>query len=1093
MRNLPRRILMRQLQRPGSRKVRFILLVCLFLVVSTAKSPAQTSHITFSEISIEEGLSQSIVSCLIQDSTGFMWFGTEDGLNRYDGYRISVLRHDPREANSLVYNEILSILEDRSGILWIGTFHGGLDRYDPVARQFTHYRNDPDDPNSISHNIVRSIYEDSAGMLWIGTDRGLNRLDPETGTFTRYLHDPNLPASLSNDTVLTIVEDGSRAIWIGTDGGGLERYDPQQDAFIHYRADHDDSKGLAHDTVRSLCEDRDGVLWVGTDRGLARLDEERSVLTRYVNDPDDPHSLSDDQIYAIYESRSGVLWIGTDGGGLNRFDRASGEFTRYINDPNDDTSITYNQIRAIYEDRAGVMWIGTYGGGVNKFDSKQKQFLLFKPIVNEPNSLSHDIIWAIYEDDAGYLWIGTHGGGLDRLDRRTKQYVHFRHDPADPSSLSHDIVRVICEDRSGLIWLGTHGGGVCSFDRSTEKFTTYRHDPLDPGSLSHDEIRSIYEDRSGIIWIGTNGGGLDRFDRESRSFEHFCNDTNNPHSLSNDFVRVIYEDSRGIFWIGTQGGGLNRFDREKETFTSYQTDTDDPNSISNDFIFSIHEDKSGALWLGTWGGGLNRFAVEHGTFTCYTTEDGLASDAIYGILEDDRGHLWMSTNNGLSRYDPHAQTFRNYSEEDGLQSNEFNGGSFYQSKSGEMFFGGIHGFNAFYAENLKDNPYIPQIVIISFLKLNKEVELDKPISDVEELTLSHRDFTFSFEFAALDYTVPRKNQYAYKMVGLHDDWITTGSDKRSATFTTLAPGRYTFMVKGSNNDGVWNEKGTAIVITITPPFWKTWWFRTLAIAVAACLVLLLYRWRLKNVRMTAELKSAHDAQMSIMPQADPQIDDYDISGICIPTNEVGGDFYDVFWQDRARARLGVFVGDVSGKAMQAAMIAVMSSGMVYSRADGTTSPGKILTCLNGPLYKKTSDEMFTALCFASINISTKEFTYALAGISEPLLKSGENVGGIATAKLGLPLGAFGDSSYDEDTIRLKAGDVILLFTDGIIEAQNKAGEFYDEIRLERLVARLPTADLSASEIKDRILDDVNKFIGSAVQQDDITLVIIKAL
>lgn len=1070
-----------------------LLPVCLILLIVPGVPHARSNHIIFSEISIEEGLSQSIVSCLVQDSRGFMWFGTEDGLNRYDGYRVRVLRHDPYDANSLSYNEILSILEDRSGMLWIGTFHGGLNRYDPIAERFTHYRHDPADPNSLSHNIVRVICEDQDGRLWIGTDGGLNRLDPGTGQFVRYLHDPDDPASLSNDAILAIAEDRDGTLWIGTDGGGLERYDADRDAFVHDRADRGGTGGLVDETVRAICEDAAGELWIGTDRGLVRLDRQGNRLERYVNDPQDPHSLGNDQVYAIYETRSGVLWVGTDGGGLNRLNRATGKFTRYVSDSNDDTSITYDQIRAIYEDRSGVIWIGTYGGGVNRFDTKQKAFLLYKPVPNDPNSLSHDIVWSICEDDDGYLWIGTHGGGLDRLDRRTGQYVHHRHDDADPGSLSHDIVRTVCEDRSGRLWVGTNGGGVCRYDRAAGTFTAYRHDPADPNSLSHDEVRSVYEDRSGVLWVGTNGGGLNRFDRATGRFERYRHDPTDPRSLSNDFVRVIYEDTRGLFWIGTQGGGLNRFDRGEGTFTSYRADPDDADSISNDFIFSIHEDAEGILWLGTWGGGLNRFDVEREKFRCYTTVDGLASNAIYGTLEDEVGRLWMSTNNGLSRFDPRTKTFRNYSVEDGLQSNEFNGGSFFQSTSGEMFFGGIHGFNAFHADSLQDNPYIPQIAIISFRKMNREVELGRPIFDVEELVLSHRDYIFSFEFAALDYTVPGKNRYAYRMVGLHDDWIMTDADQRSATFTSLDPGRYTFMVKGSNNDGVWNEEGASILITITPPFWRTWWFRAGVIAVAACLVLMLYRWRLKNVRMAAELKSAHDAQMSIMPQAELQLEGYDISGVCIPTHEVGGDFYDVFWQDRQKTRLGIFVGDVSGKAMEAAMIAVMSSGMVYSEADEANSPGDILTHLNGPLYKKTSEKMFTALCFASIDVASRELTYALAGISEPWLKSDGKVGGVASAKLGLPLGAFEDTTYVEDRIRLKAGDVVCLFSDGVVEAQNKAGEFYDEIRLERLIRRLPTDELSASDIKDRIVEDVNRFAGNAVQQDDITLVIIKAL
>jgi len=1064
------------------------------LILISTHAHAQADHILFSQLSIEEGLSQSIVSCIAQDRRGFMWFGTEDGLNRFDGYDMKVIRHEPDNPNSLSYNEILCLLEDKDGFLWIGTFNGGLNRYDPATREFRHFRHDPWDPTSLSHDIVRAVHQDRDGRIWVGTDGGLNLLNPATGAFTRLRHDPQDPASLSHDAVLTILEDGRGALWVGTDGGGLNRLDPSAVGFDHYDVTLDNGVCLGSQSVRALYEDKAGALWVGTDGGgLARISPDRTSHRCYQRDPADPSSLSHNSVYAVFEDQAGAVWVGTDGGGLDRLDQATGAFTAFVNDPNDRTSITYNQIRAIYEDRSGVIWVGTYGGGVNRFDGKRKAFKLFKPDPDDANSLSQDIIWSIHEDPDGVLWIGTHGGGLDRLDRATGRYTHYRHDPDNPNSLSHDVVRVVCQDRRGRLWLGTNGGGLCTLDPVTGGFQAYRHDPADPGSLSHDQVRSVYEDHTGQIWVGTNGGGLNRLDPATGRFTRFSHDPADSTSLSNDYVRVILEDSRGLFWLGTQGGGLNRLDRRTGRFTHFNHDARDTSSLGNDFIFSIHEDLDGVLWLGTWGGGLNRFDVLAEDFHHYTTADGLASNAIYGVLQDGTGQLWMSTNHGLSRFDPEKGDFKNYTVSDGLQSNEFNGGSYFASPSGELFFGGIYGFNSFFPQEIRDNPVVPPVEITAFLKMNREFRFNGPIDQLDRIELSHRDFLFSFEFTALDFSAPDKNQYAYKLEGLHTNWITTSAQKRSATFTTLAPGRYRFRVIGSNNDGVWNEEGASVEIIITPPFTRTWWFRTGAVLLLVAGTALLWRWRMNNVRLGSELRTAHDAQMGIMPQSAPDLANLDIAGACIPAYEVGGDFYDIFWQDREKTRLGVAVGDVSGKAMQAAMVAVMSSGMVYCGADKCRKPSALLRHLNRSLFAKTDPTMFTALSFLSIDVETREIVYAMAAMEPPILVADGRPVKLPGARLGLPLGAFEDSEYHDCRLHLEAGQVLVLYTDGVIEARNKAGDFYDDYRLLGLLERIPLARLTAEEIKTRIVDDARRFTGGTLLADDMTLVVIKAV
>jgi ligand-binding sensor domain-containing protein len=1096
---------------------RLIFYVCLLLTVALGFYPlnGQQERISFQRISLEEGLSQTIVEGILQDEMGFMWFTTRDGLNRYDGYDFKVLKNEPGNSNSLSHNELTTVFEDRDGILWIGTYNGGLNRYDPKTKKFTRFMHDPMDPASLSNNIVWRIYQDRSDILWIGTERGLNRLMPaedlESGAaFIHYKNTPHDPSSLSHNSVRAICEDQFGNLWLGTDNGldrmaWKEEDGKRQPVFIHHRNDPGDPMSLSHNIVRCLYKDRSGTLWIGTDMGLNKLiagaagegsGVSRSRFLRYLNDPEDPGSLSHNTVYALYEDRQGSFWIGTNGGGLNLFDREKETFTAYVNDRRDPSSLSYNEVWSIYEDRSGVLWVGTYGGGICKLDRARKAFVHYLPDPDDANSLNQEIVWCIYEDRDEVLWIGTHGGGLNRFDRSFNRFTHYLQDAENPGSISSNVVRLVLEDRLGTLWIGTQGGGLCRFDRESEIFTAFKNDPYDPGSLSSDTIRALYEDRSGTLWVGTRGGGLNKMvsgmkKSEPVVFQHYRNDPADPNSISSDFIRVIYEDTSGIMWIGTLGGGLNRFDPEKEVFTHYRAIPGDSSSLSNDYIFTIHGDSAGTLWLGTYGGGLVRFDPGKEVFKSFTEEQGLPNNVVYGILEDENGNLWLSTNRGLARFNKKTESFRNYNVMDGLQSNEFNGGSFFRSPKGEMFFGGINGFNAFYPRNITDNPHIPPVVITSFQKLNKKVTLEHPLWETKILNLSHRDYFFSFEFSALDYNAPEKNRYAYKMKGLDKDWIYTDAKKRFATYTTLPPGNYVFMVKGSNNDGVWNDRGARVRITIAPPFWKQLWFIGLMILAGLSVILLGYWRRLKTVRLRAELKAAHDAQMSIMPQLAPENGAFDISGISIPANEVGGDFFDYVWLDDKNTRLGVFVGDVSGKAMKAAMTAVMASGMINSEAREAHSVSEIMTRVNRPLYLKTDRQVFTAACFASLDLNKKELIFANAGLVEPLLKSNGSVTFVRSEGPPYPLGSVKDHVYSEQNVRMKTGDVLILLTDGVLESQNKSKEFYGDERLVEFLMNLDTTSLSAKMIKEKIIEDVKRFAGNALQFDDMTMVVVK--
>ncbi len=854
---------------------RRLLAACLTLLAApvAAELPSSPDRLParprFERLTNEDGLSQNTVFAIVQDRQGFIWLATKVGLNRYDGYGFKVYTHDPHDPGTLANGFVRVLHEDRSGMLWIGTYGGGLDRFDPVTETFTHYRHDPADPASLSHDDVRAICEDDSGALWIGTQGGgLNRFvgpryvgprfdgpaqpeGPGPGSFTRYRRDRQDPASLSHDDVRAIVEDHAGRLWVGTNGGGLNRVSPDRvdgdPAFRRFSRRPDDDASLIDNRVRVLFPDRTGRLWVGTNGGLARLDPATETFTPYRHDPANPGSLSNDQVRSIFEDSSGGLWIGTTGG-LNRFDPATESFFRHRTDPENLHSLSDDAVYSIVEDRAGGLWIGTYNRGVNRFDPTAETFALYRHDPADPTSLSSDAVVALHEDRAGRLWVGTYGGGLDRFDRGPPQrvspdraspdqggaqrsagpaagtFTHYRHDPGDPGSLAADRVNCILEDRDRRLWIGMYSDGLSRFDPATGSFTHYRHDPQDPQSLSRDYVRSLYEDRDRRLWVATQGGGLNRFDPATETFVHYRHDPEDPQSLSHDSVFAVHQDNGGILWVGTYGGGLNRLDLTAGTVTHYRYDPQDATSLSNDAVAVIHEDRNRRLWVGTYGGGLDRLDAATGTFTHYTAASGLVDNVVFGILEDRRGQLWFSTNRGLARLDPATDRWTSYDVRDGLQGIEFNPGAFHRSGSGEMFFGGDGGFNAFFPDRFADNTYVPPVVLTSFKVFEQEVRGPRSSSHLDEIALSYEDNFFSFEFAALNFQRPDRNRYRYRLEGLDEDWIDPGS-RRYARYTKVPPGEYVFRVRGSNNDGRWNEEGTSVRIVIAPPFWATWWFR----------------------------------------------------------------------------------------------------------------------------------------------------------------------------------------------------------------------------------------------------------------------------
>ncbi|MCU0252961.1 MAG: SpoIIE family protein phosphatase [Acidobacteria bacterium] len=1053
----------------------------------------------FERLSLEQGLSQSIVECILQDARGFMWFGTEDGLNRYDGYQFVVFRPSPVRAGGISTAHVTTLTQDRAGILWIGTFNGGLNRYDPRTGEFQAYRNRPGDPLSLGHDLVRAIREDRQGQLWIATGGGLSRFDPARGTFTNYAHDPAAPESLPASVVDSLLIDRQGIVWAGTRGGGLARLDPREGAFRSFRHDPARAESLAHDDVTALLEDRQGRLWVGTrGGGLDLLDRDSWAFRHFRHDPTRPASLGHDHVTALAQDRAGRIWIGTNGGGLQLYAPETEDFMRYQTDPAEPGSLSRNEVRAILEDAGGMLWVGTYGGGLNRADPGRKPFRTYRARPGDPDSVGNEIVWTFLEAADGSVWVGSHGGGLERLDPATGRWTHFRSRPRDPQSLSDDRVRVICPSRTGHHWIGTDGGGLDRFDPRGGTFVAYRHDPADPGSLAHDQIRALLEDRDGTLWVGTFGGGLDRLDPGARTFVHYRHDEANPQSLGNDVVRALLQDRQGRIWVATHGGGLNLLDRERGTFRRFLPVAERP-SLSSPFIFSLYEDSRGTFWVGTWGGGLNRFDPQDGSAEVLTTADGLPSNNIYGILEDDAGRLWMSTNAGLSRFDPERRSFHNYSESDGLQSNEFNGNAFHRGPSGRMYFGGIKGFTTFLPGAILDNPHPPPVVITRFLKLNREAGTPLAIPETRQVEVGPADYFIAFEFAALDFAAPARNRYAYRMLGLDPDWITVSADRRFATYTNLQPGSYTLQVRASNNDGVWNDEGAALAVVVQPPYYATWWFRVLMAGLASGAVLLGTRaWLARHEErarlrlLESELDVAAHIQCSLLPSEFPPFPgrtDVDVFAQMVPARHVGGDFYDFYLV--GPDRLAFAVGDVSGKGVPAALQMSLCRVLVKGAAIAGRPVGQVAAVVNGTLVGELPANGFITAFLGILELSSGRLEYVLAGHNPPAVIGTDGRVRFLDAPACMFLGKFPEAHYETGTAQLAPGETLVLYTDGITEALDANGKCFDEEpgRLGRLLAA--TAGMSLAEAAAALMRSVEAHSAGVPQSDDRTLMLIR--
>jgi signal transduction histidine kinase/ligand-binding sensor domain-containing protein len=797
---------------------------------------AQISNLKFNNIGLEQGLSQSTAYSIVQDAQGFMWFATQDGLDRYDGYSVTIYKHKLNDENSIIDNTVSCLLSDSPENLWVGTFKSGLDKYDIRRNKFYHHIHSEKDSGSICDNRVNVLFEDSNRNIWVGTNNGLDLYDRVTNTFIHYFYN-------------------SKSVKL----------------------------------VNAICEDRDKILWVGTSNGLFKIDlNNPSKITQFENLNSNSGAASVGRVISLFPDNSGILWIGIEDDVLKSYDKKNNMFINYpqsikgvrpIISNSDDfllfgslytpglrilnlktkkiTKISDTQndlVISLFKDKSGIIWAGTFFHGISTFDQRKYRFVHY---LNNPGN--PDVVMSIFEDHNNDLWIGTFGNGIKYFSDNRNKIVSFINNPKYVNSISNNRVLAIAESPNDVFWFGTISGGLDRYNKLTGTFKHFKQrSSSNPNGLSSNDITSLYKDRKNNLWIGHYYGGIDVYNNSNDTFTNLVPKAIDSISISGSTITIFREDKKGSIWIGTHGSGLFNYSPESGSFRQFilSRENQKVNADSNNIkgISAFYIDDNGIIWIGSDGDGLIRFDPTTESSTFYTIKNNTPANTIYGVLPDSSGNLWLSTNFGISRFNIKTNTFRTYDKYDGLQSNEFNQGAYFMGYDGELFFGGVNGFNSFFPDRINDNENIPPVYITSFKVFDKVINLPGSITSTREIELSYSQNFFSFEFVALSYTLPEKNKYAYMLVGFDKDWHFVSAQQRYASYTNLDPGEYILRVKGSNNDGVWNETGTSLSIIITPPIWMTWWFRGLLILGFISLGPIIYSRRVKTLKKEKTLQ-----------------------------------------------------------------------------------------------------------------------------------------------------------------------------------------------------------------------------------------------
>jgi signal transduction histidine kinase/DNA-binding response OmpR family regulator/streptogramin lyase len=811
-------------------------------------SAAQVATLRFAHLTINDGLSQSSANDILQDHQGFLWVATQDGLNRFDGYRFEVMRHDADDLRSLSSNNISSVYEDSRGTIWVGTTNGTLHRFDRQSNSFTRFQLPVKDGASLPSHVfedVRRVFESTNGRMWVGTrNTGLYEFIRESGEFVAV-------SGLPSEKVNSIYEGVQGELWIGTDQRGLLWFFPESGRVES--AGHDEQ-------VFPIYRLDNGEVWVAGSAGyVTRYRADRTPLATFSVRP--PTGAQNYAARAITQDDDGRVWIGLIGGGLQAFTPQGVRVAAFSHSPSDPLSLSNDTVYSLLYDSAGVLWAGTLAAGLNKANLAGSTFTNYWHRPEDETSLSHNMSNEFAEDSSGALWIGTSGGGVNKLDPATGIFTHFRADPDDPEKLASDRIWGMYLENDDDLWVGTWGEGINKLDTETGRVERYGFGSVSPEELPGSIVTAIVGDSDGGIWIGMADGGLVRkrpgqtiFDRYS-----FLDATKEFGSTVN--VASLFRDSQNRIWVGTWTQGLCVLDSRSRAPNCHVYNPSNPHSINDNNIRSITEAEDGAIWVAT-GNGIAKFDEQTNSFERFTSAHGLVEGVIYGIIPETSRILWLSSNRGLMRFDTSSGSVRKYDYKDGLQSNEFNGGAYLKGSDGTYYFGGIAGVSSFRPEELSNNPVPPQTVITRFTLFNEDVPvtpndeeavLRVPVSEAHAIRLNYDQNFFGFEFSGLHMVAPALNRYAHMLEGFDRDWVYSDADRRYANYTNLDPGDYVFRVRSANSDGLWSEKDAIVAISIAPPWWMTWWARVATLVALAMSILLIIRWRLSLLRTQTRL------------------------------------------------------------------------------------------------------------------------------------------------------------------------------------------------------------------------------------------------
>jgi len=835
------------------KRITVIALVSLLSWVTTLSAAEQ--HIRFDLLSIKDGLSQSSINAVVQDKQGFIWIGTQDGLNKYDGYSFTAYYHDPEDSSSICDNFIRALEVDSVGNIWIGT-DNGLSKFNSRTETFTSYYHISGDKTSPAGNAVRGMDFDNSGMLWVGTaNSGLYSFNSKTEKAIQY--QAGGTGTLSSNNILAVLADNNNNIWIGTDGSGICQFNRDKQSFVTPF-----SSGYSiGNVIHTFYQDINNNLWIGTNEGLL-LSENPQIEKGKIHVQDIALGNEALAVNAIFQAEGNNIWAGTRGSGLFKVLGDKG----FLNPDIDHfqynsllpSSLSDDIVLCLFEDRMGLMWIGT-NSGLNKFDPKKQSFRNIMSVEGSTYNLSDNTVWSIYEDE-NYLWVGTHQG-LDQINLETGESEAYPNISNSIHYRNNSSVLSINKTSTGHFLIGTVDGlykvEMDDQEGSAKNITPIKYNDYYFKKHETNNVYIIHEADDGKIWIGTKKG-LAILNPDLTSVGFYTNVERDKSSLPNNTVRFILQDSKGQIWVGTEGGISIAIEENGTVQFDTYSHTNNPESISKDVVMSGWESSDGSLWFGTYGGGFNKFDRKTRIFTSYKEKDGLSNNVVYGMLGDDQDRLWMTTNKGLSMFDPKSETFVVYHENDGIQSDEFDNGAYFLNKKGEMYFGGINGISVFHPSDIDKNLHPPQMAFTNFKINNKDVVIGSldfyptQLNQLNKMEMSYKVNNFTFEFAALHYSFPEKNKYSYKMVGFDDDWNEVG-DQRYAHYTNLASGEYTLIVKGTNCDGIESDNVATLKLIITPPFWLTWWFWLLSIMFIGGFIFLIIRFRISQIKAQKEI------------------------------------------------------------------------------------------------------------------------------------------------------------------------------------------------------------------------------------------------